>query len=82
MQNMIGRAMFRIFLGNEMIAAANTIHDITEAVAFFGPNSYQVDEIIADERVGNGHDSRFWGWVTHGHDGTISIEPCLSVFEG
>jgi hypothetical protein len=82
MRNKTGRALFRIFVGDEMIAAANTIHDITEAVWFYGPNSYQVEEIIADERVGNRHVSRFWGWVTHGHDGTISIEPCLSILEG
>lgn len=82
MQFMIGRGLFWIFSRDEMIAAACTIRDITEVVRSFGPDTYHVEEVIEGEQVENRHVSRFWGWVTYDRDGTISIEPCLSVLEG
>jgi hypothetical protein len=82
MQYMFGRALFRVFARDELVAAACTIQDITETVRSLGPDTYHVEEIIDGERVDNHHVSRFWGWVTHDHDGIISIEPCLSVIEG
>jgi hypothetical protein len=82
MQYVIGRTLFRIFVRDEMIAAASTIHDITEVARSFGPDIYQVDEVIDSDRVENRRGSRFWEWVTHDRDGIISIEPCLSVLEG
>ena len=82
MQYFIGRALFRIFVRGEMIAAASTIHDITEVARSFGPDTYQVDEVIDSDRVENRQGSRFWGWVTHRDDGIVAVEPCLSVLEG
>jgi hypothetical protein len=82
MQFMVGRALFRLFLRDEMVEAVCTIRDITEVVRSFGPDTYQVEQVIEGERVENRHVSRFWGWVTYDRDGTISVEPCLSVLEG
>jgi hypothetical protein len=75
MRYVIGVAIFRIFVRDEMIAAACTIRDITEVVRCFGPDTYQIHEVIASDRVNNRHGSRFWGWVTHDRDGIICIEP-------
>jgi hypothetical protein len=82
MQYMFGRALFRLFAGDELVAAARTIQDITETVRSLGPDTYHVEEIIDGERVNNRHVSRFWGWVSYDCDGTVSIEPCFSVLEG
>jgi hypothetical protein len=77
-----GRDLFWIVRDGEPIAAARTIHDVADATRSLDPATYQIEEVINASRRDARRVSRFWGWVTHGWDGIVSVEPCLSVLEG
>jgi hypothetical protein len=76
------RNLFRIVANGEVIAAADTINEIADSVRCFGPDVYQVEEVINIERGLPRRMLRFWGWITHHDDGMVSVEPCLNIVEG
>ncbi len=53
MNDITSRSLFRITVKDKTVAAAHTMHDITDAVRCFGPDTYQIEEVIADDRAGD-----------------------------
>ncbi len=74
-QTLLSRQFLRIEYRGRTIAAADSLHEIAEALRLFRPRAYFVCDVVVDTHRGECDDARIWGRIIGHFNGMLSVEP-------